>query len=87
MLGFWDNYAKQNIHEDSIVPCTTQCCPQKFVMNSSWQVVAGDENVEFKVQCEPEIEAICPCPFSIPPIPIEPPKPCNLVTSQMACSR
>ena len=86
-MGFWDNYANQNIHEESIVPCTTQCCPQKFVMNSSWQVVAGDECLEVKVQCELEIEAIYPHPFFIPPIPIEPLKPCNLVTSEMACSR
>jgi len=44
-------------------------------------VVAGDESLEVKVQCEPEIEAIYPRPFSIPPILIEPPKPCNLFTS------
>lgn len=78
LLGFGDNYTKQNIQEDTIVPETTWCCPHRFVMNPSWQVVAGDESLEVKVQCEREVrnlEAIYPRPSSIPPSPIEPLEP------------
>jgi len=78
LLGVGNNYTKQNIQEDSIVPETTWCCPPRFVMNPSWQVVAGDESLEVKVQCEREVrnlEAIYPRPSSIPPSPIEPLEP------------
>lgn len=76
--GIGNNYTKQNIQEDSIVPVTTWCWPPKFVISPSWQVVAGDESLEVKAQCEREVrnlEAIYPRPSSIPPSPIEPLEP------------
>eukprot|EP01018_Ginkgo_biloba_P002810 Gb_37724 [translate_table: standard] len=47
-------------------------------MNPAWQVVAGDESQEGKVQCEREVrilEAVYPRPSAIPPSPAEPPEP------------
>eukprot|EP01018_Ginkgo_biloba_P024008 Gb_26085 [translate_table: standard] len=64
--------------EASIVPQTTWRCPPRFVINPEWQVVAGDESHEIKVQCEREVrifEAVYPRPSAIPPSPAEPLEP------------
>jgi len=63
--------------EVSIAPQTTWRCPPRFVINPSWQVVAGDESHEIELQYEREVrilEAVYPRQSAIPPCPAEPPE-------------
>lgn len=63
--------------EVSIEPQTPWRCPPRFVINPSWQVVAGDESQEIELQYGREVrilEAVYPRPSDIPPCPSEPPE-------------
>lgn len=73
--GFESTLTSFRQQEVSIVPQTPWRCPPRFVINHSWQVAAGDESKEIKLQCEREVrilEAVYPRPSSIPPCPAEP---------------
>ncbi|WKA10263.1 hypothetical protein VitviT2T_027843 [Vitis vinifera] len=64
--------ANQLKNKLSQIPLITWRCPPKFVLNFTWQVVAGEESNEVEVQKQREmrvLEAVYPRPSAIPPNP------------------
>ncbi|XP_044475576.1 zinc finger CCCH domain-containing protein 6-like [Mangifera indica] len=56
----------------SEIPLIKWGCPQRFCLDLNWQVVAGDESDEVKIQNQREmrvLEAVYPRPSAIPPNP------------------
>ncbi|KAI8015370.1 Zinc finger CCCH domain-containing protein 6 [Camellia lanceoleosa] len=56
----------------SQIPLIKWSCPPKFVLDSTWQVAAGEESKEVEIQNQREmrvLEAVYPRPSAIPPNP------------------
>ncbi|KAJ9186480.1 hypothetical protein P3X46_002049 [Hevea brasiliensis] len=70
--GFEGHSSNQSHIKLSDIPVIKWRCPPRFILDITWQVVAGEESKEVEVQNQREmrvLEAVYPRPSAIPPNP------------------
>ncbi|KAJ6336276.1 hypothetical protein OIU76_006654 [Salix suchowensis] len=70
--GFEGSHPSSQFQIKLEVPVIKWRCPPRFVLNLTWQLVAGEESEEMEVQNQREmrvLEAVYPRPSAIPPNP------------------